>query len=159
MKKLTPIQVLNQMDQQALYQKYPTTPKEYLVIKPNTAGNANSLTKSIIKFLKLSGHQAERISVEGRVIDQRETYTDVLGHRRTIGSIKRVKSSATKGSADISATIKGRSVKIEVKWGRDKQSDNQKAYQAEVERAGGVYMIARTFDQFYEWYNEFVSSI
>ena len=62
---------------------------------------------------------------------------------------------STKGTADISATIRGRSVKIEIKWKNDRQSDVQKEYQASIERAGGVYIIVRTFDDFVEWYEQF----
>jgi hypothetical protein len=60
----------------------------------------------------------------------------------------------TKGTADISATIQGRSVKVEVKIGNDRQSEYQKQYQESVERCGGIYFIACTFEQFYQWYNE-----
>ena len=60
----------------------------------------------------------------------------------------------TKGSADISATIAGRSVKIEVKIGLDRQSEAQRRYQATVERAGGLYFIAKDFTSFIEWYSE-----
>ena len=58
----------------------------------------------------------------------------------------------TKGSADISATIQGKSVKIEIKWGNDRQSPAQAKYQAEIVQAGGIYLIVHTFDQFYDWY-------
>ena len=58
----------------------------------------------------------------------------------------------TKGSADISATIQGKSIKIEIKWGKDRQSPAQAKYQAEIEKAGGIYLIIHTFDEFYEWY-------
>jgi len=61
----------------------------------------------------------------------------------------------TKGTADISATIRGRSVKIEVKYGKDKQSEHQKQYQEDIERAGGVYLIARNMDEFIEWYENY----
>jgi hypothetical protein len=67
-------------------------------------------------------------------------------------------STGTKGSADISATIRGRSVKIEVKQ-KDKQSEVQKQYQQSIEKAGGVYMIFRNFDDFIIWYNDFISKI
>jgi hypothetical protein len=60
----------------------------------------------------------------------------------------------TVGTADISATIRGRSVKIEVKIGRDRQSDAQKRYQASIEAAGGIYYIARNIDDFMQWYNQ-----
>jgi hypothetical protein len=66
---------------------------------------------------------------------------------------------STKGTADISATIRGRSVKIEIKYGKDRQSDVQKQYQASIERAGGVYIIVRDFDSFVEWYEQFTLGI
>jgi hypothetical protein len=47
-------------------------------------------------------------------------------------------------------------VKIEVKVGKDRQSDAQKRYQESIERAGGVYLIARDFDSFVEWFDEYV---
>jgi hypothetical protein len=58
-----------------------------------------------------------------------------------------------RGTADISATIHGKSVKIEIKVGKDRQSEAQKRYQEQVERAGGVYIVIRDFDQFEAWYN------
>lgn len=70
------------------------------------------------------------------------------------GQIVWRKSNATKGSADISATIAGRSVKIEVKIGLDRQSEAQRRYQATVERAGGLYFIAKDFTSFIEWYSK-----
>ncbi|KAF2380358.1 hypothetical protein BSN82_16780, partial [Acinetobacter baylyi] len=54
------------------------------------------------------------------------------------------KGTGTPGSADISATIKGRSVKIEVKYGKDRQSQAQKDYQKAIEKAGGTYIIVKT---------------
>ena len=66
---------------------------------------------------------------------------------------KWTKGQGTKGTADISSTINGKSVKIEVKYGRDVQSEVQKQYQNKIETAGGIYYIARDFDKFVEWYN------
>lgn len=45
-------------------------------------------------------------------------------------------------------------MKIEVKHGRDRQSEAQKKYQADIEKAGGVYYVAKTFDEFYRWYED-----
>lgn len=115
--------------------------------------NTNSLTRAVIKFIQSEGHQAERISVEGRVIAKTRTVNDYLmGGTRKATTYKRVRSSMQRGTADISATIFGKSVKIEIKVGRDKQSDYQRRYQEQVERAGGVYMIIRDMDQFLAWY-------
>ena len=98
------------------------------------------MTKCIIDFIRFNGGQAERINTTGIPIDSRRQVTDTLGHNRTVGS------------ADISATIGGRSVKIEVKIGRDRQSQAQRQYQAAVEQAGGVYYIAQNFTEFVSWY-------
>jgi hypothetical protein len=140
-------------------QKYPSAPEAYLPIKKYNDNSANALTKCIIDFLIFSGYQAERINTMGRYVDDSKIITDVVGFQRKIGSGKYIKGTGTKGSADISATIKGRSVKIEVKYGKDRQSDYQKEYQQAIERAGGVYIIARDFDGFKEWYDNFIKNI
>ena len=114
---------------------------------------ANGLTKCVIAFLRLKGHQAERISTTGRVIDNRKTYTDVLGIQRQIGSVKWIPTSGTRGSADIGATIYGLSVKLEIKVGKDRQSAYQVDYQKQVESAGGIYLIVKDFTSFVDWYS------
>ena len=112
---------------------------------------ANGLTKAIIDYITLHGYQAERINTMGVARTKYRTDGSVAGVQWTKGT-------STPGSADISATIKGRSVKIEVKIGKDRQSEAQKRYQEKIERAGGVYVIARDFDAFVEWFDEFVKS-
>ena len=116
--------------------------------------SATGLTRCIIDWIKLRGGQAERINTMGVPIDRRRQVTDVLGHTRTIGSIEWRKGGGTVGSADISATIGGRSVKIEVKIGKDRQSPAQRQYQAAVEQAGGLYFIAKDFTSFVAWYHK-----
>lgn len=49
--------------------------------------------------------------------------------------------------------IYGIAVAIEVKWGKDKMSSDQLKIKAEIERTGGVYIIARTWEQFVEDWN------
>jgi hypothetical protein len=118
--------------------------------------SANALTKCIIHFITYSGFQAERINTmgvyrEGKKIQVGENTRQLKG--------KYTPSTGTKGSADISATIRGRSVKIEVKYGKDKQSEVQKRYQESIEQAGGTYFIARNFDEFIIFYNNFISCL
>ncbi len=115
---------------------YPVKPK----YKDDTA---NDLTKCIIDAIRLLGYQAERINTTG----QKVTHN---------GKEKWVKGSGCKGSADIHATIKGKSVKIEIKIGKDRQSEAQKQYQKEVEKAGGIYLIIQNFTEFYEWIGRFL---
>lgn len=149
-------QRLHDMELNEIKRKCPNNPYPESFVPKYKENNANSLTRAIIKFLQLHGHQAERISVTGRRIDKRKIVYDVLGHARQVGSVEWIKSSMQPGTADISATIRGRSVKIEVKVGRDKQREAQVLYQQQIERAGGVYMIATSLDQFMEWYDNFI---
>lgn len=139
--------------------KYPEFPVNAYPEPKYTDKTANGLTKCIIDFINFSGGQAERINTMGRMLDNTKVVTDVLGNKKMIGSKKYIPSTGTKGSADISATIRGRSVKIEVKIGKDRQSEYQKQYEQSITQAGGVYVIAKDFDGFIEWFNEFIKSL
>lgn len=154
--KNTAIQRLKQLYLTEHYRGLPNIPQECRFTPKFSDKTANGLTKCIITWLRLSNWQTERISSTGRVIDRSKVVINCIGQTRRIGSAQWIKGSGTNGTADIAATIIGRSVKIEVKIGRDKQSDAQKEYQRQVEAAGGVYIIARTFDGFLEWYDQFI---
>ena len=151
---MTPLQQLTELDWQIRCSES-RMPPEYIVRTKYTDKTANSLTKAIVKWINLNGYQAERISTSGRWVDNSKVVTDVLGNQKKIGSGKYIKGSGTKGSADISATIKGRSIKIEVKM-KDKQSEAQIEYQKAIERAGGIYFIAKDFTSFYQFYSTLV---
>ncbi|WP_194767856.1 hypothetical protein [Tamlana sp. I1] len=138
---------------------HPLMPEHAIPRPKYTDRNSNGLTRCVIDWIKLNGFQAERINSMGRMIDNRETIIDSIGRSRNIGSVTWTKGTGQVGTADISATIKGRSVKIEIKCkatGDNKQSPEQKEYQKSVEAAGGVYLIVRTFQSFFDWYVEFV---
>jgi hypothetical protein len=152
-RKSQAVKQLEAMANDAARKKYPEIPADWLAPRKYRDDSANGLTKCIIDFLKFTGNQAERINNTGRLIDQQRTFTDVVGRTRTIGQKKWIKGTGTNGTADISATIKGLSVKIEVKHGKDRQSEAQRTYQRHIEQAGGIYFIARTFEQFFDWYN------
>lgn len=136
--------------------KHPTLPEGARYVKPYTDKSANGLTRAVIDFIRFNGYQAERINCTGRPLDQSKVVTDVIGDTRRIGSVKWLPTSGQKGTADISAIIRGRSIKIEVKQ-KDRQSEDQKQYQAQVERAGGIYVIVRSFDDFLNFYNSIVN--
>ena len=129
-------------------EKYPNVPDHCIPMQKFNDTTANGLTKTIINFIQYIGGQAERVSSMGRMIDNRKVSTDVLGRQRTIGTMKYIPGTSTNGTADISAIYKGISFKIEVKIGKDKQSEAQKKYQEDVQRAGAVYIIAKDFDNF-----------
>lgn len=127
--------------------------------------SSNGLTAAIIKFLIWEGHHAERTNNMGRPIDRRKTYIDIIGRTRVIGSLEWQKGTGTKGTSDIKADITHPAyrfpipVKIEVKWNKDRMSDEQKEYQHTVESNGGVYVVAKTIQGFFEWYDGFMLSL
>lgn len=50
-----------------------------------------------------------------------------------------------KGCADITGiTIDGRRLEVEIKTGSARQQDNQKDFQAMIDRHGGIYFVARS---------------
>jgi hypothetical protein len=131
--------------------KYPKLPYVDSFLTNWQDNSANALTKSICGFLQMSGCQAERINTMGVYRKKYRTDGVEMGGQWTKGT-------GTPGSADISATIRGRSVKIEVKQ-KDKQSEVQKQYQQDIEQAGGVYIIFRNFDDFIEFYDNFIANL
>ena len=153
---MKPLELLKSLKLDQLQAQNPTVPRNYLVAPKYSDKTANGLTKCIIEFIRLSGYQAERVNTMGRVIDNRKRVKDVLGRNRMIGSAKYIPTTGTKGSADIHATIRGRSVKIEVKIGADRQSEAQKLYELSIISSGGIYWIVKTFDDFY---NKYVSLV
>lgn len=141
--------------------KHPTwseTECRNFVYYTKTDTTANGLTSCIIDFLTWEGWQAERINTTGLA---REKYSidPHTGRRLKSLGVTWTPTTGTKGSADISATIAGRSVKIEVKIGADRMSAAQVAYGESVTRAGGVYIVARDFEGFLGWYDSFIQSL
>ena len=101
---------------------------------PDTS-KANGLTQAIIKYLMWSGHRATRITSAGRM----------LGKRFIPGTTR-------KGAADISSTIKGRSVMWEVKI-NDQPAMEQLREQELERKAGGEYFFVHSMDEFFKHYD------
>ena len=153
------IQKLKDLDFAHQRKKYPNVPLNCVAVTKYIDTTANGLERCIVDFIRYNGYQAERIKNTGRPIDNTQQVTDILGRTRTIGSISYIKGTGTNGTADISATIFGRSVKVEVKIGKDFQSQAQKEYQQSIIDSGGQYWIAKDFDSFYFHYECFLDYI
>jgi hypothetical protein len=147
---------LNALMMESLKLKYPNMPEAYIPKTDWTDNSANALTKCVIAWIQFMGGQAERISSQGQYREgaKIQVGSGMMAHTKQLPG-KWTPGQSTKGTADISATIRGRSVKIEIKQ-NDKQSEAQKQYQKAIENAGGVYIIVRDFDSFVEWYESFV---
>ena len=147
---------LKALELESLRGKYPSMDARFIPLTDWKDTSANSLTKCIIFWINAMGGQAERISNQGqyRAGKKIEVGTGEIQYTKELKG-KWTPGQGTKGTADISATIRGRSVKIEVKQ-KDKQSEVQKQYQQSIESAGGIYEIFRDFDSFVEWYEKFI---
>jgi len=132
-----PKKLLSELDIAYKLKKYPSVSQKYIASHHYTDKTANGLTKMILDYIKFSGGFAERINSFG-------IYDVKLGRFRPSGS--------RKGTADISATFKGKSLKIEVKVNGDRMSDAQRRYADEVTAAGAAYFVATDFNSFYSWF-------
>ncbi|MBO9619888.1 MAG: hypothetical protein J7539_12735 [Niabella sp.] len=106
---------------------------------------ANGLTNCIMDWLKYFGHYANRINTTGTM-------------RKINGQMKWTKGTTRRGTADITAVLFGRHVAIEVKVGKDRMSDAQKAERDRVQRSGGIYITVKDMPQFCEWFWMFSSA-
>jgi hypothetical protein len=110
---------------------------------PDTS-TANGLTSFICNYLTWMGHRSTRINTQGQFVNEK--------HEGRIVSSGFRKSSTRKGTADISATVNGRSVMIEVKI-KDKPSPAQLEEQAKERAAGGVYEFIHNIAEFFTLYD------
>jgi len=153
---MTALQILKESKLKEVRERYPnTTAFDHQANFKDKS--ERDLEKCILYFAQIEGFQAERIKVKPNRIDNRTSYVDSVGFKRTIGTVTWAKSSMQAGSADMSCTIKGRSVKVEIKIGKDFQKANQKIYQDQVEKAGGQYWIVKSFEDFYTHYQKFIN--
>ena len=134
----TALQKLDNLSYQSKLEQFPNMPMKAIPRTKYCEDSANNLTKCVIDFLRLKGHYATRVQSQGQK----------RGNVMTFGTTQ-------KGTADIHACINKIHISIEIKYGKDKQSEFQKSVQQEVESSGGIYLLIRNFEQFYKFYCEF----
>jgi|694.fasta_scaffold107805_8 hypothetical protein len=109
----------------------------------------NALTDAVREYAEVHGCVTARINVTG-------IYDESTGKWRT--------SNATRGVEDIDVTYPtkiygipvGIKIAVEVKYGRDTQSEHQKKRQDKLEKAGAHYIIAKDIDTFKKDFDELV---
>lgn len=151
---MTPRDRYNEAHRLNFQREYPAAWKDghYSPPKMPDTTTANGLTTFIINMINWSGYRSTRVNVQGRLIEKAE--------RQASGAVlstkKFIKSTTRRGSADVSSTIKGRSVMFEVKVGRDRPSPQQIAEQARERRAGGEYFFTHTPEEFISQFDAIV---
>ncbi len=122
-----------------------TLPKSYVPMTKYSDKSANGLTTAIVDFIRLTGGYADRINNTGIMRNGKWTRS---GTRKGIADIMASK------PIEVGGRLIGVQVAIEVKIGKDRQSDAQKKIEAEVIKSGGFYIIAKTWEQFYNEWNK-----
>lgn len=136
-------------------QEYANIPEHCRPKKTFSDKTANDLTKAVLAYFKYRNIKAWRQSSEGRYI-QPEHVHNVIGHRITVKKGRFIpRSKESKGIGDIAAVIQGQFTSWEVKVGKDRQRDEQKKFQAEIEASGGKYFLIKTWDDFYFQFSQY----
>lgn len=147
---------------QDLKRKYPSVPEHTIPINIFGAMKPEKREKKRIeRFCELMGHNVVIIENRGQRIDNNHSYTDAIGGEHFIkGKADFISSGMKKGIADLQGSIKGKAVAIELKRvyakGKDRMSAEQINFKERQERDGGIYIIVESFEDFYEWYNNFI---
>lgn len=122
--------------------KYPSVVADGLYCAPTLPKykTANGLTKFITNYILWAGWRATRVNTMGRQVGG-----------------KWIPGTTRKGTADISATIKGRSIMIEIKTGSDRPSEYQLKEQELERKSGGIFEFISSPDEFFTLYDYVLS--
>ena len=130
--KSSAVKYLESLADQAARKRYPSVP--YIAPRKYRDDTANGLTKCIIDFLQLSGHQAERISNTGRFLDNRKSFINALGQDRTVGSRKWIPGTGTNGTADISQPFMADRLKLRSRSGMINKAKTKRLINVRLKR-------------------------
>lgn len=130
------VKALEEMVMETARQKHPTFP--FLIPRIFRDDSLNGLTQCIVKYIVLCGDFATRINNQGTWSKKLNSFIPGTSRRRL---------------ADVMATYNELSLHIEVKVGKDLQSEAQKKLQFGVIRSGGHYYLAHNFTEFKKWFD------
>lgn len=131
--------------------RYPSVPTHGVAIKLYSDKTANGLATAIKDFCELVGVMCTRTGSEGR-FRPGKTLVDVVGRTRLMKGTWLPGQNV--GQGDLQVVMRGRIYSIEIKIGRDKQSEVQKEFQGRLEKAGGIYVIVGSWEEFYKHYSK-----
>lgn len=143
---MTGLSHLRQLHCDRIRERYPNLPDSAIASANYSDSTANGLTKAIVAYIGFIGGWGTRVSSAGRMLPVKVTEVTT--------QMKYIPGTTKKGTPDIMATYKGISLFIEVKIGKDRQSDVQKKVESEVTASGGRYYLAKDFESTYQWINQ-----
>jgi len=150
---VTALQTLISLHNQYQVKRYPTTPKHALPPAKYSDTTSNGLTKCIVDFCMfiqvLHGVQvvAWRQGNEGRYRPGAVVH-NVMG--KAIQLPGKWLPGLNNGIGDVTILLSGKFISVEIKIRKDKQKEDQESFEAKVDRAGGIYLQVKTFQDFYD---------
>lgn len=104
---------------------------------------ANALTQQVLRVINMqTGCFAFRVNNTGIYDPEKQIFR---------------KAHTQKGISDIIAVVRGLSVFIEIKVGKDRMSEDQTKFRYEVERANGLYFECRDIDTFLPFFTNLLN--
>lgn len=134
---------------------YPAVPAHAHAKTTYSDTTANGLAKCIVDFCKYMNHfdgvavVAMRTGNEGRYRPG-QVITNVLGQQKQLAG--QWLPGMNNGMSDTQITLNGRVYYVEIKIGKDRQSDAQKKFAEQVTRGGAVYQIVKSWPEFYKFF-------
>jgi len=137
-KKPEAVKELERLAFEAACADHPNVPRNVIAPRIFRDDTAGGLSKCVVADITLKGGFATRVNSMGVYRASLKKFTF---------------SGQKKGVGDVIGTYKGLSIQVEIKIGRDQQSEHQKKVQQEHEAAGGLYYLARNFTDFKTWFD------
>ena len=140
----TALQELASLEMAEKRRTHPNVPERCRVKSKFVVKDANSLTHAVKRCLELHGCYVTRVQSQGQ-------WNQGLG--------RFTHSTTRKGTADLHAIINVRHVSVEVKWGKDRLSADQKKTAQQVQSAGGLYIVVKDYETFWNWFEQYATDL
>lgn len=111
-----------------------------------TKTTTNSTTGAILLYLNSMGHFVWRNNTTGVYDPVKKLFRKPKGQLNGVADI-------------IGMSSDGRFLSVEIKTGRDKQSDSQLHFEDLVNSHNGIYIVAKNFDDFLIEFNDIIEKI
>lgn len=129
--------------------------------------STNGLRRAIINFMIWEGHHLEATNTMGVPVKKFAPKMNLM-----TGQVEQInngfewrKGSGMTGSSDAKGHINhpahrfGIPLYVEIKYNKDRMRDEQEKYEAKITATGGVYVIAKTIEEYLLWYDNFVKTL
>lgn len=128
--------------------------------------SSNGLRRAICNFMQWEGHHLEPTNNMGRPVQRKVPKFNLLAGKveYLFGGIEWQKGSGMTGSSDAKGHISRKNdyaipLYVEIKYGKDTQSHEQIEYEQKINDTGGIYIVVKTIQGWFLWYDAFLLTL